>query len=104
MSRNLLTILAISTLLASSLSALAQPATEQVAIKVFYGDLDLSKAAGMQTLRSRLRIASLQVCGSDRGALRIGTIDPERCRQDAMTNAMEAIGAHRVLADNRPAN
>ena len=102
MTRNFLSIITMSALLASSLSALAQPATEHVAIKVFYGDLDLSKAAGLQTLRSRLRVASLQVCGSDRGALRIGTIDPEQCRQDAMTNALDAIGKaqHRVLAAN----
>ena len=100
MTRTILFILAVTTVLAAPVSA--QPAAEHASIKVFYGDLDLSKAAGMQTLRGRLKAASLQVCGNSRGALRIGTIQPAQCTQDAIANALEAIAKaqNRRVVDN----
>ena len=106
MSRRLFTILAVTTLLTSPLSAQAQVAAEQTSIKVFYGDLDLSKPAGLQTLRGRLKAASLQVCGDSHGALRVGTINPTQCAEDAIAHALAAIGKaqNRVIAENRRAN
>lgn len=98
MTRNVLTVLAFAALLASP----AQAQSRQTSVKVFYGDLDLSKPAGMQTLKNRLRVASVQVCGDSRGALRVGTGDPARCAQDAVANALAAIAKpqNRVVADN----
>jgi len=108
MSRNLFAALIFTALFAAPLSAVAQMRAEQTSIEVFYGDLDLSKPAGMQTLRGRLKAASLQVCGDSRGALRVSHNDPAQCTQDAVTNALTAIGRtqNRVVADNRqkPAN
>ena len=108
MSRTLLTALAATVLFAASLSAQAQTKAEQVSTSVFYGDLDLSKPAGMQTLRGRLKAASLQVCGDTRGALRVNRSDPAQCSHDAMTNALRALAKtqNQVVAVNgsRPAN
>ncbi len=107
MSRNIFAIFAVTALLASP-SAQAQERSGQKSVEVFYGDLDLSKPAGMQTLRVRLRAASLQVCGDTSGALRVSIINPARCAQDAMSDALAAIGKaqNRVVADNsqRPVN
>jgi len=98
MTRNAFTVLAFATLLASPVQA----QSTQTSVKVFYGDLDLSKPAGMQTLQNRLRVASGQVCGDSRGALRVSTRDPARCAQDAVANALAAIAKpqNRVVADN----
>jgi len=54
MTRNAFTVLAFTALLASPVQA----QSTQTSVKVFYGDLDLSKPAGMQTLQNRLRVAS----------------------------------------------
>jgi UrcA family protein len=98
MTRNVFTVLAFAALLASP----AQAQSGQTSVKVFYGDLDLSKPAGMQTLQNRLRVASVQVCGDNRGALRVNSGDPARCAQDAVANALAAIARpqNRIVADN----
>ena len=103
MSRTLMTALAATLLFAASLSAQAQTEAEHVSTRVFYGDLDLSKPAGMQTLRNRLKAASLQVCRDERGALRVKRNDPARCSREAISNALDAIAKaqNRQLADNR---
>jgi UrcA family protein len=102
MSRYLFAVLAAAACLASPLSASAQTTAERTSISVFYGDLDLAKPAGMQTLLGRLKAASLQVCGNSRGELRVTTSDPARCAQDAVANALAAIGKaqNRMLANN----
>ena len=102
MSRYLFAVLAAATCLAQPLSAGAQGTVERTSIRVFYGDLDLTKPAGMQTLMGRLKAASLQVCGNSRGELRIPESDPTRCAEDAVANALGAIGKtqNRVLAIN----
>jgi UrcA family protein len=100
MTRSVFTVLVVAALFASP--ALAQGVYQQTSVNVFYGDLDLSKPTGMQTLQSRLRSASLQVCGDIRGSLRIGTNDEARCRHDAVANALAAVGKaqNRIVADN----
>jgi len=100
MSRILFAALAVTTLL--SAPAQAQTKAEQISTGVFYGDLDLSKPAGMQTLMQRLKVASLQVCGNARGALRVNSNSQARCAQDAVANALAQIGKiqSRVVADN----
>jgi UrcA family protein len=102
MSRNVFSVLLVTALLAAPLAAQAQAKAEHISTKVFYGDLDLSKSAGMQTLRGRLKAASLQVCGTSRGGLRVGTTNQAQCSQDAMSNALTAIGKaqNRLVADN----
>jgi UrcA family protein len=104
MSRTILTIIAFAAILTSPLAAQAQTRAEQISTRVFYGDLDLSKPAGLQTLRGRLKAASLQVCGDARGALRVARIDPAQCSQNAIAGALAAIGKSRtrVVADNNP--
>jgi UrcA family protein len=103
MSRIIFAMLAVTAILASS-SAQAQ--FRQKSVAVFYGDLDLSKPAGMQTLRVRLKAASLQVCGDVRGALKLSSDYPAHCAQDAMTNALDAIGKakNRMVAENSTSN
>jgi UrcA family protein len=105
MSPTLFTAFIVTALFLSPLSVLAQTRAEQTSTSVFYGDLDLSKPAGMQTLQRRLKAASLQVCGNPRGTLRIGTTDQAHCTQDAVANALAAIGKAqtRVLANNEGA-
>lgn len=100
MSRNLFTVIAVTACLATS--AQAQSTAELSSTRVFYGDLDLSKPAGMQTLMGRLKAASRQVCGSSRGELRSTANGPEQCAQDAVSNALAAISKaqNRVLANN----
>ena len=100
MTRSVFTVLVVAALFASP--ALAQGVYQQTSVNVFYGDLDLSKPTGMQTLQRRLLSASRQVCGDSRGALRVGTRDQERCAQDAVANALAAVGEaqNRLVADN----
>jgi UrcA family protein len=102
MSRNLLTVFAVTVLFASSLSALAQTSAGQVSTRVFYGDLDLSKPAGMQTLHARLKAASVRVCADRSSVLRTSRSEPAQCSRDAIANALEAINRsqNRVVADN----
>ncbi|HET7085518.1 MAG TPA: UrcA family protein [Rhizomicrobium sp.] len=103
MSCNLFTVLVVTALVASPLSARAQTQAEQTSTKVFYGDLDLSKPAGMQTLQRRLKAASSQVCGNPRDALSVNTRNQTHCAQDAEANALAAIAKSqtRLLADNK---
>ena len=106
MSRTVMTALAATLVFAASLSAQAQTNAEQISTHVFYGDLDLSKPAGMQTLRNLLKAASLQVCRDERGALRVHRNDPARCSREAMSNALDAIAKtqNRQVADNSRAS
>jgi UrcA family protein len=89
MTRYVYAVFAVAALLVSP--AQAQGVFQQRSVKVFYGDLDLSKPAGMETLQRRLTLASLQVCGDSRGELRIAAIDQERCSHDAVANALAAV-------------
>ena len=102
MSRTLLTLFTLAALAASPISASAQ-AGGQTSIKVFYGDLDLSKAAGMQTLLRRIKQASYQVCDSHFSS-RLRTDYQAHCARDAMAKALDAIdvpGMHnRVVAES----
>jgi UrcA family protein len=100
MTRYVYAVFAVAALLVSP--AQAQGVFQQSSVKVFYGDLDLSKPAGMQTLKRRLTLASLEVCGDSCGALRIGTNDQARCAHDAVANALAAVGKaqNRIVADN----
>lgn len=100
MYRNFFTAFVITACLATT--AQAQSAIEVTSARVFYGDLDLAKPAGMQTLMSRLKAASLRVCGNSSGERRGTTNDSARCAQDAVANALAAVSKaqNRVLANN----
>src|SRR5690348_2586436 len=102
MSRIIFAALAVTTLLGPVLSAQAQTKAQQTTTRVFYGDLDLSKQAGVQTLMRRLKVASLQVCDDAREALRVNGNSQGRCTQDAVANALAKIGKiqSRVVAQN----
>ena len=49
---------------AASLASLESASSEEVRLSVSYGDLDLEKAAGIETLYQRLKSAASSACGS----------------------------------------
>jgi UrcA family protein len=104
MYRIILTVLAVAGLAASPLSARAQPAAGQISVKVFYGDLDISRPAGKQTLLGRIRRASHQACDESHASLSMRVTIIGHCAEDAMANALDAIHVsgmrERIVARN----
>jgi UrcA family protein len=59
---------------------------------VTYADLDLSAAAGVQTLLKRIDVASRKVCGKRPMTVRYGQLEKHlACRETAMNDAVERI-------------
>lgn len=79
-------------LLAASALAFSAPAMADWKSKdVKYDDLDLSTAAGQDELKSRVKIAVKQICGSPRSMILNERFDEKKCREAAMTNAMSKV-------------
>jgi UrcA family protein len=57
-------------------------------IKVYFGDLDLSATAGMDTLSRRIRRAAETVCGSPAVVGLNSRLIHQRCVDRALTNAL----------------
>lgn len=69
-------------------AAAAMPDEQVPTLTVPYSDLDLTTDGGVNTLRSRLRVASRLVCG-DLDIRRLDLAGPvEACRDQAVTHAM----------------
>jgi len=77
-------------------------------ITVTYGDLDLSKTAGIEKLYQRLKVAARNVCGS-RDVRDLNAVqDWRRCYRSALAGAVRDVGNTRLSAlhegqeENRP--
>jgi UrcA family protein len=66
-----------------------QPPT--VSVTVSYTDLDLSKAAGAQTLYKRIKAAARQVCGSIDGYTYLKSQSWRQCYQSAIAEAVTQV-------------
>src|SRR3954470_13918382 len=73
-----------------------------VSASVYYGDLDLSRPAGLQALLGRIKQASSRVCEGDTSQQRWAD-DRKACMQKAITKAIDDLGlpAMRDLAMSR---
>jgi UrcA family protein len=65
---------------------------ERDQVRVHFGDLDLSKAEGVNVLRRRIRFAAENVC--DRGVLQtsLANMRVQECVKTAVSHALEQIG------------
>lgn len=78
-----------TTLLAATAIVFSAPAAADWKTKqVGYADLDLSTAKGQERLKTRVKQAVKQVCGSPRALTLRERSDKNRCEEDAMARAM----------------
>ena len=76
----------------ASAGAMAAGSDDTRSVRVSYADLDLSKAAGVDSLRSRLRQASEKVCGGSSDIRDLGTSAAQRqCSARALSAALEQL-------------
>jgi UrcA family protein len=81
-------------------AAAQQPLQKQLIVE--YGDLDLSKEAGVRTLTSRLESAAHKVCGRRPMVHAYGQFPGyTACREAAIADAMRRIGVGVRLASSR---
>jgi UrcA family protein len=71
----------------------ATPATEARTVAVRTADLDLSKPAGVQTLKHRVAMAVEAVCGSYAGVETPEIDHVTRCRREAMASLPVRVAA-----------
>lgn len=75
--------------LAASAMAISAPAmAESKSKEVQYGDLDLSTASGQNRLKTRVKQAVKQVCGSPRAMTLKDHMDQNNCESNAIAEAM----------------
>lgn len=92
MSRKSVSLFAAAAVAAALMApAAAAQSAEPRSITVYYGDLDLSRAEGVNTLTGRLDRALDKVCGSTREYATSMRIMIARCRTTALTNAIADI-------------
>ena len=91
--------LAASLALAAAFAAASPASAQEVRrAEVHYGDLDLSRAEGMATLRARVRAAAVTVCGdADRNDI-FAKLSIARCRKDAIRGANTQLAAKQANA------
>lgn len=78
-----------TTLLAATAIVFSAPASADWKTKeVGHADLDLSTAKGQERLKTRVKQAVKQVCGSPRALTLRERTDKNRCEEDAMARAM----------------
>ena len=65
MKTNSIALIAIGLLALSGASASAQPALDDVKVKVSYAGLDISTESGARTLLKRIEHAAAEVCGGE---------------------------------------
>ena len=81
---------------------LASTARASDAIRVSYGDLDVSSHPGVAELYARIRSAATLLCAQERGsACAARTLDYERCVRDTMAATVGSAGIPRLTALHR---
>ncbi len=92
MSRKSVSLFAAAAIAAALMApAAAAQTAEPRSITVYYGDLNLSRADGINTLTGRLDRALDKVCGSTRDYANSMRIMITRCRTKALTDAIAEI-------------
>jgi UrcA family protein len=95
---------ALTACMAVGLADVARSATPDAApaVKVPYGDLNLTSEQGANTLRARITAAAHQVCAVDAIDIRnLATYAAERsCEAQAIANAVRDVQSVRVAASN----
>ena len=82
-------------------SAFAAAATDARSVRVSFSELDLSNAAGVERLYSRLKSAAGAVCGSAdiRDLAALGR--QQSCAQQALDRAVEGVHSARLTERHR---
>jgi UrcA family protein len=89
-------------LLAST--AFAATPGEAPTVRVRYGELDLTKDAGVERLYTRLQHAALRVCGGDIDHRQLARARvQEACVQQALDRAVEDVHSSRLTARHKGA-
>lgn len=71
-------------------------------ITIHYGELDLSKAQGLEVLYKRIKRAARFVCGSDRSPLTTSRArHAMECYQDTLEDAVRQVNRPRLTALHR---
>ena len=85
----------------SGVSALSHAEARNVdfeEVKVSYGDLDLSTAAGQDELEMRVHGAAQEVCGEVHSRIASEIRDNRECRQIAVSQALRQVGLGQEIA------
>ena len=99
MSKFIKTIVAVSLVCGPTFTVAAENKSEIIVndqgfrtVEVAYGDLDLSTAAGQETLSNRVRVAVRKVCGDSSARQSLGELrDYRTCTSKASENAMASL-------------
>ena len=91
-------VLAVAMAVVSGPASFADPQDDPPSVKVRYGDLDLAREDGVQTLYSRLRAAARRVC--DVGVYRqlVQQALSRRCMDQALGTAVATLGNAQLSA------
>jgi len=96
----LVSVIALSIPVAASAGVL-DSGTRDARIHVSYGDLDLTKTAGVSTLYARLKAAARQACGPTK-FIEAGSVQRklqnEACYDSLLSRAVEKLGNDDVTA------
>ncbi len=76
----------------------AAPLPAPKSVTVSFGDLDLTRPAGVATLRQRLAAAAYVVCTDDISTSLAEQIQRQKCRSVAMRRAMQQINPPVLMA------
>ena len=85
-------VMAVATLSVGSTSHAADMPGEEYRVKVHFGDLDLSKAEGVNVLRRRIHFAAESVCNAGVLHTPLANMRVQECVKTAVSHALEQIG------------
>ncbi len=91
-------VLSVALAVIGSPATLADTAADPPASRVRYGDLDLAREDGIQTLYSRVRAAARRVCEVGVSRDVVLQAQSRRCAENAVENAVARLGNPRVSA------
>ena len=91
-------LIALAAVLATSAQAGQSSGIEKRTVVVRYGDLDLSKQAGIDTLYQRIRAAAHSACGTPDIRNRNEFRSFQSCYDEALDNAVAATGSMSLAA------
>ena len=99
MARTLLLGIASGLSLGAHAGEMQQPGEVTTSVRVNYADLDISGAAGVQTLYARIKSAAQKACGPEPAVLDLrDAAGYDACYKQAVAKAVNRVGSDRLQA------
>jgi UrcA family protein len=83
----------------SAVAQTLEAASENVSVRIAYGDLDLGSPAGAKAMLYRIHTAARQICGEPTDAQE-GGVQYRACVDKVMQRAVAKLGSPMVAAQN----